>query len=190
MIIKRVSPLLFFIVILLIMSPFASAIGDYEIELYSPAEIIFSDDQTYQTIYFNGSVNYDGYSISGDTISLSSSSNIGETSVSPEEFTFHSPGIEEFTFEIIIQNNYENGTTVNFKVTGTSQQGGTTVTNSVGGQIVLGNRTSTDNGNGLNNSENQKQDNSTRGIFDIFMISIIIIIIAIILAVIYKKKSK
>jgi hypothetical protein len=188
MLISRVSAILFLIVFLLIQFPSVLALGDYEIELYMPAEVIISDDETYLTFYLDGKVDYTGYSVSGDTIFLSSSSDIGETSISPEEVIFHSPGIEEFTLEIIIQNNYENGTTVKFMVTGTSQQGATTITNSVGGQIVLGNHSSNDNGNNLNNSDNYQQDNPPTGIAHIFMISITIIIITIIIIVIYKKK--
>jgi hypothetical protein len=164
--------------------------GDFEIELYLPAEVIISDDETYQTIYLDGRVDYTGYSISGDTISLSSTSDHGKTSISPVEITFYSTGIEEFIVELIIQNNYENGTIVNLIVSGTMQQGATTSTGSVGAQIVLGNHSSIDNGNNLNNSDNYQQDDPPTGIVGIFMISIIIIIIAIIIIVIYKKKSK
>ena len=187
MMIKWVSLLLFLISIFLFMTPIASALGDYTISLDETfTEDDHSENQTSLTIYMYGAVEYTGYSISGDTIFLSSSSDIGKAFVSPQEVTFYSSGGEEFIVELTIQNDYENGTTVNLSVSGIYQQGGTTVVKSAQAQIHLSNHSYPGNNDNSINSENHQKDGALLGFNNILMISLILIITAVAI-IIYKK---
>jgi hypothetical protein len=86
-----------------------SALCDFTVDIYEIGrEVIYSENQTSQTIYMNGAVNYTGTSVYPDIIELSSSFDLGESKISPEEVTFQTTGSEEFTVELIIPNNYEN----------------------------------------------------------------------------------
>jgi len=197
MILKKINLLLYPIIILIFLIPTVSAPDDFTVEVIiyeTEREVIFQENQESQRIYMDGVVNYDGISAFGDTIELSSSLNLGESNISPEEVTFHTTGSEEFTVELIIHNNYETGTTGTLEVQAMWQQGGTT------GSIVAyayiniinqSNTTNSDNGgNNSNNSKPPQKDGNPLGIRGILIISIIIIIISIIVVVIYKKISK
>jgi len=193
MIISRVSALLFLIPILLFISPSTSAIGDVTVDIYeTEREVHFSDNQTSQTIYMDGIVNYTGFSASGDTIELSTSFNLGESSVYPEQIIFQTTGSEEFTVELIIPNIYENETIGSLLVSAMYHgvaSSGSYIPDEARITIINHTDISNDNNN-FNNSENHQQDDFPTGITGIFMISIIIIIITIIVIVFYKKKLK
>ena len=191
MIIKRVSLLLILIIINLLTLPTVSAPGDFTVDLYeNERAVIFSEDQESQTIYMDGVVNYTGISVTPDTISLTSSCDLGESNISPEYMTFHTTGSEEFTVELIISNSYENGTTELLQVDGTTQEGGVTTIYSVFANIVIINHSYMNEGNyNLNNTENNQQNGTPSGINSILTISIVIIIVTIIGVFIYKKIS-
>lgn len=190
MILKRVSVLLFAFIVFLFINPIVSATGDFTVDIYEiEREVIFSENQASQTIYMDGAVNYSGVSAYGDNIELLCSSDLGESSVTPTQVTFHQTGSQEFTVAIVIPNAYENGTTGGLEVRGTLRQGGITKTTIDYANIVIINHSHTDNdNNNLNNSENNRSDGSLTTIGGILMISIIII--AIIVAVIKKKILK
>ncbi len=197
MILKKINLLLFPIIILIFLIPTVSAPDDFTVEVIiyeTEREVIFQENQESQTIHMDGVVNYDGISAFGDTIELSSSLNLGESNISPEEMTFHTTGSEEFTVELIIPNNYENGTTGTLEVQAMWQQGGTTGSTTAYAYINIinqSNTTNSDNGGyNPNNSKPPQKDGNPLGIIGILIISIIIIIIAIIVVVIYKKISK
>jgi subtilase family serine protease len=172
--------------------PNVSGAGLFTIEIYEYGrEVIFSENQTTQTIYMDGTINYTGSSVTGDTIELSTNFDLGESSITPENVVFHISGSEEFIVELIIPNIYENGTNGTLQVRGDSLQGTSSITSDDYAGIIIINHSDIDNGdNNLNNLKNHKKDDSTIEITDIFMISTIIIIIAIIIIVIYKKKGK
>ncbi len=197
MILKKINLLLFPIIILIFLIPTVSAPDVFTVEVIiyeAEREVIFQENQESQTIHVDGIVNYDGVSALGDTIELSSSFNLGESNISPEEVTFHTTGSEEFTVELIIPNNYENGTTGTLEVQAMWQQGGTTTSTATYAYIIIinqSNTTNSDNGGyNSNNSKTPQKDGNPLGIRGILIISIIIIIIAIIVVVIYKKISK
>lgn len=188
MIIKWVSLLIFPITIILFITPVVTAIGDFTIGINRAIdEEENTANQTSLTIYYYGTVNYTGYSISGDTIYLSSSSDLGESSVSPTEVTFHSTGTEEFTVEFTIQNNYENGTTVNISVSGIFQQGGTTVVKSAQAQIHLSNHSYPDNGDNLDSLNSHQNNEASSELSPFLMISLIIIVVGIAITIYYRR---
>jgi hypothetical protein len=192
MIVNRVSLLLFPMIILLFITPMVSAIGEFTVDIYeTEREIIFHGNQGSQTIYMDGIVNYTGVSASGDTIELSSYFDLGESKVSPEEVTFQSTGSEEFTVELIIPNNYENGTIGNLVVTGILQKGSSTIQTSDNAFITLINQSDTNNdNNGFDNSGGHEKDSNFTENNGILMISVITIIVIIIIFIFYKKKQK
>ena len=182
----RVSVISFLMVIVLNVYPSVSAVGDFTVDLYeNVGEVTFSEGQQSQIIYFKGAVNYTGYSVSGDTISLSSSSDLGETSISPEEVIFHTTGTEDFTVVLTIPNIYENGTSGTLTVNGLYHQGGTSI--GYGETIIVQiiNQSYIDNDN-LNGSDNGTQyDNPLR--FESILLISTIFIIAIVILIIFKK---
>jgi hypothetical protein len=187
MIIKPVIILISLFSILSFAFPLASAIGDFSISIDEAyTEDGLSENQTSLTIFLYGMVDYTGYSISGDTIFLSSFSDIGETYISPQEVTFHSTGIEEFTVEFTIQNDYENGTIVNISVSGIYQQGGTTVAKSADAQIHLRNHSYPDDGDDPDSSKIHEKDEALIGSSAFLIISSSLIITTITI-IIYKK---
>lgn len=191
MIIKRVSLILFPIFILMFIIPKVSGAGLFTVEIYEYGrEVTFSENQTVQTIYMDGIINYTGSSAIGDTIELSTNFDLGESSITPENVVFHISGSEEFIIELIIPNIYENGTNGTLQVRGDSLQGISSITSDDYAGIIIINHSNINNGNNLNNSDNHQQDDPPTEITHIFMISIIIIIITIIIIVFYKKKSK
>ena len=95
-------------------------------------------------------------------------------------------GREEFTVELTIQNDYENGATANLSVSGTFQQGGTTVVKDAHAQIHLSNHSYPDNSDNPNNSENHQNDGALSGVSGFLMIALIIIIAAVVITI-YKK---
>jgi hypothetical protein len=149
-------------------------------------EIIFSENQTSQTIYLDGVVNYTGISPLGDTIDMFSNFELGETSISPEYMTFYQTGSEEFTVELVTSNIYKNETKGLLDAGGSHQQGGVISTYGVMIEITIINYSSNSDHNLSNLEKPPKDDNLPIG--SIFVISIIIIIILIV--VIYKKILK
>ncbi len=191
--IKRVSLLLFSFTILIFIIPNVSATGYFTVEIYEYGrEVIFTEDQTTQTIYMEGIVNYTGSSALGDTIELSSTFDLGESSISPENMVFHVSGSEEFNVELIIPNIYENGTNGTLQVKASLQ----TASSSGGAEdyarIIIINQSSIDddnNENDFDDSDNQGNNGNFLQNSPIIMMTLaIVIIIAII--VIYKKLSK
>jgi hypothetical protein len=187
MVIKRVSLVLIPIIINLLIFPTVSAIGDFTVDLYEhEKDIIFSENQTSQTIYLDGVVNYTGISPLGDTIDLFSNFELGEISISPEYMIFYQTGSEEFTVELVTPNIYKNETKGLLDVGGSHQQGGVISSYTVTIYITIINYSSNIDHNQSVLEKPLKDDNLP--ISSIFMISIIIVIIMIV--VIYKKISK
>lgn len=189
----RWTNLLFFpIIIFLFISIPVSAIGDFTVELYEHnKEVIFLEGQTSQTIYIDGVVNYTGVSISGDTIELSSESDIGESNISPTKVIFHTTGSQEFTAELQVSNIYENGTTGSLTVSGTYQQGGTITIKGTDASILIINSSYMDNDDGnSNNSKNHQKNEDQLDMGSILIVSTTIVIIAIIIFITYRKILK
>jgi hypothetical protein len=192
MIIKRVSLLIYPIITLLFIIPNVSGAGLFTIEIYEYGrEVIFSENQTTQTIYMDGIINYTGSSAIGDTIEMSTNFDLGESSITPENVVFHISGSEEFIVELTIPNIYKNGTNGTLHVRGDSLQGTSSITSDDYAGIIIINHSDINNGdNDLNNLNSPQKDDSPTGITGFLMISTIIIIIAMIIIVLYKKKSK
>ncbi len=192
MFLRRVGSLIILNFILLFIFPLVSAPGTFTVDIYeTEREVIFEENQASQTIDMNGAVNFTGYSVTPVVIELTSTCELGTSTISPVTMTFHMTGSEEFTVTIRIPNDYENGTTGDLMVEGTSHQGGIVTSTASYASIVIINYSHANNGNlDLNNSENHQNDGNTSGIGGILIISIIIIIIAIIAVVIYKKFEK
>ncbi|MFX0208415.1 MAG: hypothetical protein ACFFDT_20700, partial [Candidatus Hodarchaeota archaeon] len=175
MIQKRVSLLLILIIIILFLIPRVSAPGSFTVDIYeTEREVTFQEDQQSQTIDMGGAVNFTGQSVAPVFIELSSSCELGASSISPTTMTFHMTGSEEFTVTINIPNDYENGTTGNLNVTGSSQQGSSIIITTTSATILITNYThpSHDDPNindsgkpqpndcdlNLNNSENHQEE--------------------------------
>jgi hypothetical protein len=191
MIIRRISLLLIPITVFLFMIPTVSAIGDFTVDIYEiKREVNFSKNQTSQTFYMDGAVNYTGISATPETISLSSSCDLGESSISPEYVTFHTTGSEVFTVELTIPNNYENGTTTILQVDGSTRQGGVVVGHTDNAQIIIINQSYINDSNqNHNNTEKNQQNGASSEINSILLISIVIIVVTIIGVFLYKKSQ-
>lgn len=192
MILKRVGLLLCPIVILLSMIPTATAPGSCTVDIYeNQKEVIFEEGQESQTISMDGAVDYTGISVTSDTVELSCSFDLGESSIFPEEMKFQTTGSEEFTVVLIIPNSYENGTIGILNVRGVLRSGGSIQLNEDSAGIIIINHSHNINDtNDLNNSKNLQEDNTLSGIGGVLIVSAIIVVIAVIIIVIYKKISK
>ncbi len=192
MILRRVGSLVILNLILLFYIPLISAPGTFTVDIYeTEREVIFEENQGSQTIDMKGAVNFTGYSATPVVIELTSSCELGTSTISPVTMTFHMTGSEEFTVTIRIPNDYENGTTGDLTVSGMVHQGGLVYTYTDAASILITNNSQLNDGDqNINNSENHQNDGTLSGIGGILIISIIIIIIAIIAVVIYKKFEK
>lgn len=186
---KFISLLILINMIILFFNPNVSAVGEFTIDIYDQEkQVIFSDNQTSQTISMDGVVNYNGVSSSGDTIHLSSTSDFGEPNISPDVVTFYETGSQEFTVELTIQNIYTNGRTGNLKVEGSLNKGLVIITSSDEASIAIYNYSNLSNDN-LNNTTNHQTNNMSPGIEYLLLLSIIIIVIMITIVIIKKRKS-
>jgi subtilase family serine protease len=189
MFLRRVGSLVILNFILLFIFPLVSAPGTFTVDIYeTEREAIFEESQEAQTIDMKGAVNFTGYSAAPVGIELTSSCELGQSTITPVTMTFHTTGSEEFTVTIRIPNDYENGTTTLLTVSGMAHQGGLVYTYTDAASILITNNSRLNDGDqNINNSENHQNDGNFSGIGGILIISLIIIIIAIIVFVIYKK---
>jgi subtilase family serine protease len=191
MIRKGVCLLLCSVSILLLIIPKVSAPGTHNVDIYeNEREVIFEEGEGLQTIEMKGAVNFTGICASPYIVELSSSFELGSSTISPVTMTFHTTGSEEFTVTLRISNEHENGTTGVLEVQGAGQQGGTILVTADYADIIIINHSQAINDSyNPDNSEGNQGESTPSGIGGILIVSSIIII-AVVGFMIYKKTKK
>lgn len=186
---KMASMFLFNIIIILFIIPNVMGIGEFTVDIYETKKIVtFTGNETITIIYFEGAVNYTGYNPSGDTIELSSSSDVGESGVSPEEIVFYSTASEEFNVELTISNTHRHGKKGDLDVEGSLETISILLIASDNVEIIIFNNSlSEDDDLNNDNSLNINDEDLVNNMIGPIIISIVIVLIMVFTYVKYKK---
>ena len=181
--------LLFNLIISLFLTPNVLGIGEFTVDLYEPQKTVtFINNETEITIHMEGIVNYSGYNPSGDTIELSSNSDVGESGVSPEEIVFYSTGSQEFDAHLTISNVHRQGKKGYLDIEGSLQTVGAIIIASDNAEIIIFNTISGD-GNQNDNSSNKKHEDLVYNLISPLIITIAVVLVLVIAFINYKKNK-